>query len=563
MFGKISVGTRIVALNMGGLVSLSVVVLVSIYLILFSFLSDQARSRQAVNVAVADHVLFSQGAFTVKDNVLMVGNTILNDNNQIVDDITSMVGGTATIFRGDTRVATNVKRSDGTRAVGTTLSPGPVYDAVLKEGRSYQGEADILGTPFFTFYKPLKDEQGQVIGILYVGIPKSEFLGILETLFQTISLVILCVIVVVIVLGLMMVRRTVIRPLKAIATVMSNLSSGHLDVEIPYRDRRDEIGDMAGAVQVFKDNAIANRRLEEAQKAGQEAQIQRANTLDALLKKFGGMIAKTLDQAGEACRIMRDSAHDVAEMSATTSEQCATVATATEQASGNVGAVASAAEELSASIREIAIQVEQANVTSRTAAAEAERTNTIEVNLAEYSSRIGDVVNLITDIASQTNLLALNATIEAARAGEAGKGFAVVANEVKSLANQTARATEDIASQILQVQQATQSAVVAISGIVTRIGDVEQISSAIAAAVEQQSSATGEISENIQQASCGAQQVASEITGVLDAARKTGGAADLVINAASDVTRHADVIHNNVGAFLKEIGEFLQTIRHT
>ncbi len=347
--------------------------------------------------------------------------------------------------------------------------------------------------------------------------------------------------------------RSISRPVVDMTGVMSVLASGNTNVDIPGHDRRDEIGDMAQAVQVFRDNAVANKKMEAQQKKEQEAQIRRAQTVDTLIKGFDSVISSTLQQSSATFATMEGAANQVASMSSSTSEQCATVAAATEQASGNVEAVASASEELSASIREIAQQVDQANTISKTAAEEAERTNGIVINLAEFSNRIGDVVNLITDIASQTNLLALNATIEAARAGEAGKGFAVVANEVKSLANQTAKATEEIATQIAQVQQATQTAVTAIGGIVTRIGEVGDINAAIASAIEEQSAATGEISSNVQQASSGTRQVSEEITNVLNAARKTGGAAQDVMGAVEDVTRQAETIRQEVSKFLTSV----------
>ncbi len=347
--------------------------------------------------------------------------------------------------------------------------------------------------------------------------------------------------------------RAISVPIAAMTGAMQDLAHGNLNAVIPGQDRVDEIGEMAQAVQVFKDNAIANKRLENEQKRAQEAREARAHRVEELIQGFDAVIKEALENAVSATGQMHTMAQEVSGLSEGTMGKCSVVANSTDQASQNVEAVASAAEELSASINEISAQVTQSNTIAHTAAREAEQTNLTVKNLAEISNRIGDVVNLITDIASQTNLLALNATIEAARAGEAGKGFAVVANEVKSLANQTARATEEIATQIAQVQEATQSAVVSIGGIVNRISEVEKISSDIAQAMEQQSAATQEISSNVQQASAGTREVSEEISDVLGSANKTGSAAQEVLLAVDQVGTQAKVIQDEVGKFLSAV----------
>jgi len=340
-------------------------------------------------------------------------------------------------------------------------------------------------------------------------------------------------------------------PIKAMTGAMGALASGNLDVVIPHSDRTDEIGDMAKAVQVFKDNAIQVAGLRRQQEeAAVQAVTERKQAMNKMANDFEASIMGVVREVSGSAAEMQATAQTLSSTAQQGSSQATTVAAASEQASANVQTVASAAEELSASISEISNQVNEAARISTEASEEAHRTNEKIQALAAAADKISEVVNLIDDIASQTNLLALNATIEAARAGDAGKGFAVVANEVKSLANQTGRATAEISSQISAVQEETRHAVSAIGNIGNVIEQVRQISAGIASAVEEQGAATRGIAENVQQAARGTQEVTSNISGVTQAAETTGQAANNVLSSATGLMKQSDRLQSEVAKFL-------------
>jgi methyl-accepting chemotaxis protein len=343
------------------------------------------------------------------------------------------------------------------------------------------------------------------------------------------------------------------KPVAAMTGAMHRLAEGDKTVEIPARGRKDEVGAMAEAVEVFKRNAIEAERLAAEQEASREAQMKRAAAIETLTTDFDRNVSGVLEMVSGACEEMNATAQTLSATAEQTTRQATAVAAATEQASTSVQTVASAAEELSASIGEIGRQVETSSNIAHTAAEEAQRANTIVQELAQSSARIGEVVDMITDIANQTNLLALNATIEAARAGDAGKGFAVVAGEVKNLANQTARATEEIGQQIGAVQESTKNVVAAIGGIVERIGELSQISATIASAVEEQTAAATEIARNVQQAAAGTQEVSSNIGGVSQAAGETGAASTQVLSASRSLSGESEQLKGLVVGFLEGV----------
>lgn len=378
-----------------------------------------------------------------------------------------------------------------------------------------------------------------------------------EITMETMSLVIIGAIIASIVVSILLlwliVVRNLLRRLSSLQGSMERLSDGDLDVSIPT-GARDELGKMANTVEVFRENALQVRKLEESQREQAErAEQEKRELMHKLANDFQEQVGDVLEAVDKAIEEMRGEANAMMETADNTNTQASAVSSASNNASENVQAVASAADQLSASIREISQQVSTAATTTSEAVKESERSNSMVRELAESAERIGEVVQLISDIAEQTNLLALNATIEAARAGDAGKGFAVVANEVKSLASQTAKATDEIGQQMEGIQRATGEAVESIRSIGSVIARINEISSGISAAVEEQGAATSEIAGNVQQAASGTDKVNASIGDVTKAAETTGSSARHVLEAVERVDSQADNLRSQVNLFLDKI----------
>ncbi|KMO40241.1 hypothetical protein VQ03_14525 [Methylobacterium tarhaniae] len=354
--------------------------------------------------------------------------------------------------------------------------------------------------------------------------------------------------------GVIWVVRGVVNPITAMTGIMARLARADLGTEIPFRQRRDEIGAMAAAVQVFKDNLIRTRQLEEETAlARASAEEQRKRAMREMADGFEAAVGNVIAMVSSSASDLQATASTMSGTAAATAAQSTAVAAAAEEAASNVTTVAAAAEELGSSVREIGRQVSGSAELAHRAVAEADQTGALVQELSGAVSRIGDVIGLISSIAEQTNLLALNATIEAARAGAAGKGFAVVAGEVKALAGQTARATSEISAQIEQIQASTGQAVASIGGITARIREINAVAASIAAAVEQQGAATQEIVRNVSHAAAGAGEVTGNIAGVAGAAEETGAAASEVLAASSALSRQSEHLTAEVDRFLATV----------
>jgi methyl-accepting chemotaxis protein len=426
----------------------------------------------------------------------------------------------------------------------------------VQNGESFTAQdwSNALQTDVTRVFVPMQIGQASKPWSVMVNLPDNKILAPVRDIAFTNIVIAIIVVVLLAVVIMLLVRFVAARPITKLTGAVQTLAEGQTAITVPMVGRGDELGVMAKAVEFFRQKLIEVQDLRHQQEEAEKASTaERRRVMLTMADTFEASVKGIVQSVSSSATELESNAQSMSSVADASARQATAVAAAATQASANVTTVAAAAEELSSSIREIARQVSDSNTVARGAVDEVARTGQTVETLAEAAGKIGGIVQLINDIASQTNLLALNATIEAARAGDAGKGFAVVASEVKNLADQTARATDEISGQVTSMQSVTQEAVGAMSRIRQTIDRINEISSAIAAAVEEQSAATQEISNNAQQAASGTDEVNQNITGVSRASEDAGSASSHVLQAAADLNRQSQSLATEVDSFIAKV----------
>ncbi|MAI89332.1 methyl-accepting chemotaxis protein [Ponticaulis sp.] len=568
MFSKLSNMkiTSLIAAMTGGLVIFSLLVVAVIAnLVITGKVKEDALSSQQTSLRVAASMLEDNlEGFNVSWNAEgnVTGVTVQSipefENHDLIDRVGRATDETATVFVWDEetrdfwRRSTNIVKPDGSRAVGTPLGTSGVVYPYIMRGETYLGEANILGKDYYTVYLPIRSVTGDTLGILYVGVEQAKIGAVVSDLMIKLAIGMGIVILLAVALSIFA-ARYLMRPVKELAVVTEEIAHDNLDVNVPHTARLDEIGTLANSIVSLKAKSNERRALSEQQSELDAQTRARQSRVEKYISDFRDSVAELISSVSQTATGLDTTAGTLTQIAQDNASRASDTMSASDIASQNVQSVATAAEELSASISEIRRQVAQTTQVVERATHSSQESNEKVASLARSAERISEVVSLIGAIAEQTNLLALNATIESARAGEAGKGFAVVASEVKQLAAQTSRATEDISSQISEIQTATEESVQAIVNIINVINEVDEYTTAIAAAIEEQGAATDEISQNVQRAASGTSQVSTTMTNLFSGVEQTTGSAETVLKSANALMEKTDRLTQEVDRFIRDV----------
>lgn len=565
LLSKLKLTQKVTVLTIGSVLICMIALAAATWSTISNKINSDVLQQQSVSIRVASQIFETSlpDVSVTRDASGGIRRLVMKDipafsNHDMIDRIGSITGETATLFAWDAqskdfwRKTTNIKKPDGKRAIGTPLGKNGAVYPVVTQGKTYMGEAVILGVPYYTLYQPIFSPSNRVNGILYVGIQKERVQSILSDVLQGLLISALIVGALIVAFAFFASRR-MMKPLPVMTNLLAAISHDEKISEIPYQSRKDEIGDMAAAVAVLNDKNVHRLELEHHKAETDKERERREQKMLQTVVAFDHDIQAILESVSENSRTMEGTAQRLTEIAEATAEQSNSASSVSNEAASNAQTVASASEELSASIGEISQQLSKTRSVVSLASNESIATNEKVESLDVAAQKIGEVVTLIQAVAEQTNLLALNATIEAARAGEAGKGFAVVAAEVKELANQTSKATEEISSQISGIQSSSQEAVAAISKISETMAEVNEYTNSIAAAVEQQGAATEEISSNVQQASQGTLEASERMASVSSSVADTHQSAENVLEASRNAAEQARQLRERIESFLKDI----------